>query len=98
MFCICCCSHLEVCVLYESHPVLCRLHPDAVLFCMQAVSEQGVVHFDLKCDNIFLQARPGITEQDFWSPPSEEPQFEVVLGDFGDSHDLSQSEAGHISM
>ncbi len=65
---------------------------------MQAVSEQGVVHFDLKCDNIFLQALPSVQEEAFWSPVSEDPSFEVVLGDFGDSHDFSQSDCNNISM
>jgi len=65
---------------------------------VQAVSEQGVVHFDLKCDNVFLHALPGVSEQEFWSPASDEPPFEVVLGDFGDSHDFSQSEQDQISM
>ncbi|KAA6425220.1 MAG: dual specificity catalytic domain containing, partial [Trebouxia sp. A1-2] len=64
----------------------------------QAVSEQGIVHFDLKCDNVFLHALPGVSEQEFWSPASDEPPFEVVLGDFGDSHDFSQSEQDQISM
>ncbi|KAL0020662.1 hypothetical protein WJX79_004334 [Trebouxia sp. C0005] len=65
---------------------------------LQAVSEQGIVHFDLKCDNVFLHALPGVSEQEFWSPASDEPPFEVVLGDFGDSHDFSQSEQDQISM
>ncbi|KAL0052786.1 hypothetical protein WJX82_007726 [Trebouxia sp. C0006] len=65
---------------------------------LQAVSEQGVVHFDLKCDNVFLRALPGVSEQEFWSPASDEPPFEVVLGDFGDSHDFSQSGQDQISM
>lgn len=65
---------------------------------LQSVSEQGVVHFDLKCDNVFLRALPGVQDQEFWSPASEEPPFEVVLGDFGDSHDFSQPDSDHVSV
>ena len=54
---------------------------------LQAVADQGVVHFDLKCDNIFMQPLPGVSEQEFWSPLDDQPPFEVILGDFGDSHD-----------
>lgn len=65
---------------------------------LQAVVEQGVVHFDLKCDNVFLQPLPGVQEPDFWSPPSEQPPFELVLGDFGDSHDCRQADCTPVSL
>ena len=65
---------------------------------LQEVAEQDVVHFDLKCDNVFLEALPGVQEQSFWSPVSEAPPFMVILGDFGDSHDFSQSGCDLINM
>ncbi|DBB02952.1 TPA: hypothetical protein ACH3X1_013548 [Trebouxia sp. C0004] len=75
-----------------------RLYLNVFAKLASAISEQGIVHFDLKCDNVFLHALPGVSEQEFWSPASDEPPFEVVLGDFGDSHDFSQSEQDQISM
>lgn len=65
---------------------------------LQVVADEGIVHFDLKCDNIFVQPLPGMSEQDFWSPVDEQPPFEVVLGDFGDSHDFSQAGCHPISL
>ena len=45
----------------------------------------GVVHFDLKPQNVFLEPLAGVSERDFWSPPTEAPTFRVVLADFGES-------------
>ena len=58
----------------------------------QALSEQEVVHFDLKCDNVLLDMLPGASIEDFWRPTTDQPAFRVVLADFGDSCDFSQSE------
>ena len=58
----------------------------------QAVAEQEVVHFDLKCDNILLEALPGTSQQEFWAPSTDRPPFKLVLADFGDSCDFSLSE------
>ena len=58
----------------------------------QAVAEQDVVHFDLKCDNILLEAMPGVPDKEFWTPTADVPPFKVVLADFGDSCDFSLSE------
>lgn len=52
-----------------------------------------MVHFDLKCDNILLEALPGVPEEKFWAPTSDVPPFKVVLADFGDSCDFSLSES-----
>lgn len=65
---------------------------------LQVIADQGIVHFDLKCDNIFVQPLPGVSEENFWSPVDEQPPFEVVLGDFGDSHDFSQARCHNISL
>lgn len=59
---------------------------------LQAVADEDVVHFDLKCDNILLEALPGVPEQQFWAPTSSRPPFKLVLADFGDSCDFSLSE------
>ena len=47
--------------------------------------DSGVIHFDLKCDNILLEPLPGRSEAEFWAPPSSTPPFRVVLADFGES-------------
>lgn len=59
---------------------------------LQAVANQDVVHFDLKCDNILLEASPGVSEEQFWQPTTNMPPFKVVLADFGDSCDFSLSD------
>ncbi|KAK9811788.1 hypothetical protein WJX72_010021 [[Myrmecia] bisecta] len=57
-----------------------------VLAAVQVLGLANVVHFDLKCDNILLEALPGCSEEDFWSPPSADAlPFRVVLADFGES-------------
>ncbi len=47
--------------------------------------EANVLHFDLKCDNVLLEALPGVQEADFWAPSDAVPPFRVVLADFGES-------------
>ena len=56
------------------------------------MAEQEVVHFDLKCDNILLEALPGVSQQEFWAPSSDSPPFKLILADFGDSCDFSLAE------
>ena len=53
-----------------------------------------MVHFDIKGDNILLETMPGISEADFWSPPSSSPPFRVVFADFGESVVFSDLNAG----
>jgi serine/threonine protein kinase len=55
--------------------------------------DAGVIHFDLKCDNILLELLPGRSESEFWSPSSAIPPFKVVLADFGESK-LADGNAG----
>lgn len=63
-------------------------------FCVpQVLSEEQVVHFDLKCDNVLLEPLPGVDEQAFWAPPSADLPFLIVLADFGDSCDFSHSDS-----
>ena len=52
-----------------------------------------MVHFDIKGDNILLEPLPGCSERDFWSPPTEEPPFRVLLADFGESRIFSALDA-----
>ena len=46
-----------------------------------------------KCDNILLEALPGVSESDFWAPPSDSPPFRVVLADFGESRRFGSRDA-----
>lgn len=50
-----------------------------------AMAAAGVVHFDLKCDNVLLEPLPSAPVAAFWAPPSEAPTFRFVLADFGES-------------
>jgi len=56
-----------------------------VAVAVRGLLDAGVVHFDLKCDNILLEPLPGISAADFWTPQTARPPFRVVLGDFGES-------------
>ena len=60
----------------------------------QVLSDENVVHFDLKCDNILLDVLPldskdetskASTDEALLRPLSEEPPFGVILADFGES-------------
>jgi serine/threonine protein kinase len=53
--------------------------------------QAGVVHFDLKCDNVLLEPLPGRSSLEFWTPTSATPPFRVVLADFGESKLFPQS-------
>ena len=64
---------------------------------LQGLSEEQVVHFDLKCDNVLLEPLPGVDEEAFWAPTSDELPFQIVLADFGDSCDFSHSDSKHTS-
>lgn len=59
---------------------------------MQVLAAANVVHFDLKCDNILLEAAVGASEAEFWLPASARPPFRVVLADFGESRMYSSAQ------
>jgi serine/threonine protein kinase len=40
----------------------------AVLEAAQRMAEKGIIHFDLKCDNVLLEPLPGVSEERFWCP------------------------------
>ena len=67
-------------------PLYMRIY-EATLAAVAAVSAAGVVHFDLKCDNILLEAREGSLDSLFWDPPLGHgpPPFRCVVGDFGEA-------------
>jgi hypothetical protein len=58
-----------------------------VVVAARALLAAGVVHFDLKCDNVLLAPAEGGGGGDgaFWAPRSPRPPFRVVLADFGES-------------
>ena len=78
--------HLPLCFLLTA-PLLPSLTDllEQVLAAVAELQARGVVHFDLKCDNVLLEPLPGTSASDFWSPPSDRPPFRVVLADFGES-------------
>ena len=59
----------------------------------QVLATANVVHFDLKCDNVLLEAAAGASEAEFWRPASARPPFRVVLADFGESRMYSSAQA-----
>lgn len=59
---------------------------------MQALAADNLVHFDLKCDNIMLEALPGHSEAEVWScSPHKSPPFNCLLGDFGVSRQYASA-------
>lgn len=67
-----------------------------ILVAVQELLNTGVVHFDLKCDNVLLEPLPGIKADEFWAPRSAVPPFRVVLGDFGESKMISSSKTSLV--
>ena len=59
---------------------------------LQALHEEEVVHFDLKCDNILLDTKPDITDQEFYQPTTSRLPCTVVLADIGESCDFKLSD------
>lgn len=72
---------------------------EILVACIEILHD-GVVHFDLKCDNILLNPLDGVSEEAFWrgtkpgnklmsflkkSGSNNHLSFKVVLGDFGES-------------
>ena len=51
----------------------------------QAMADMGIVHFDLKADNLLLLPAPGVSEAEFWAPTTTTPPFTCVVADFGES-------------
>jgi len=61
-----------------------------VLNTFQFLTENGVNHFDVKCDNFLIQPLNEDhwtleDEEEFWRPTSDIPNFSVTLADFGES-------------
>ena len=54
--------------------------------------DNNINHFDLKCDNIFLEPFDGVDEAKFFNHQSDMPHFEMVIGDFGESFIYSNDE------
>jgi serine/threonine protein kinase len=53
---------------------------------LQSMADSNVVHFDLKGDNVFLDALlPGSGVKDLLDAPTERLPFRVVVGDFGEA-------------
>jgi hypothetical protein len=61
-----------------------------VLNTFQFLTENGVNHFDVKCDNFLIQPLNEDhwtleDEEEFWRPTTDIPNFSVTLADFGES-------------
>ncbi|CAG9464973.1 unnamed protein product [Pedinophyceae sp. YPF-701] len=69
----------------ESHARLYLAVFRQVASAVAQLQARGVVHFDLKCDNVLLEPLPGVSEEEFWCPTTAEPPFRVALTDFGES-------------
>ncbi|KAK3247711.1 hypothetical protein CYMTET_42796 [Cymbomonas tetramitiformis] len=77
--------------LEESLPLYFNIYQQ-VLDCFQRLSDSGVVHYDIKCDNVLLQPAPDVDDMEFWDPEDDTPPFTVVIADFGESRRYSSAE------
>ncbi|BDA44756.1 probable serine/threonine-protein kinase par-1 at C-terminar half [Coccomyxa sp. Obi] len=76
-----------------AHHLRLYLHIFAdIIAAKQVLAAANVVHFDLKCDNVLLEAASGASEAEFWRPASARPPFRVVLADFGESRMYSSAQ------
>jgi|Transcript_10206 hypothetical protein len=69
-----------------------QLHLNVFSLCVDAVcalSDFGVVHYDIKADNFLLEPETSCSVKDFWDPSQERwnevPPFRVLISDFGES-------------
>lgn len=69
-----------------------QLHLNIFSRCVDAVcalSDFGVVHYDIKADNFLLEPEISCSVKEFWDPPQERwnevPPFRVLISDFGES-------------
>jgi len=69
-----------------------QLHLNIFSRCVDAVcalSDFGVVHYDIKADNFLLEPEINCSVKEFWDPPQERwnevPPFRVLISDFGES-------------
>ncbi len=84
---------------YRKSAIYWAIFREIVVACIE-ILDAGVVHFDLKCDNVLLNPLPGVSEEAFWkgaksgskllsflkkSGNNPHLAFKVVLGDFGES-------------
>ena len=72
--------------LSEMLPIYFAVYTDVLNVCSFLV-ENKINHYDLKCDNVFLDVLDQTTpESEFWSPSSALAlPFYAVLGDFGEA-------------
>lgn len=48
---------------------------------VQRLHQKTMVHFDLKCSNVLLKGEA--SNEGFWFPTTDQPEFEILLADFG---------------
>lgn len=65
-------------------PIYLTIYAQIIDTCCR-LSDAGIVHFDIKCDNFLLAPLPGVADGEVWDPPGDGPLFRVVLADFGES-------------
>jgi len=65
---------------------------------LAALHSQGVVHFDLKGDNFFVDPHEvGASKESLVKVKGHEPNFEVCLGDFGEAMVFSSADDAHTT-
>lgn len=52
---------------------------------VQELHNKKIVHYDLKCCNILLEALPNCSEEEFKNPKTDQLPFNIVIADFGEA-------------
>jgi serine/threonine protein kinase len=67
-----------------SLPLLLNIFQQVVDVC-ERMTELGLVHYDMKGDNVLVQPLPGVSDAELFNPCSATPPFTLVVADFGES-------------
>ena len=49
------------------------------------VLNQRIIHYDIKCENFFIEPLPGMSIESVMNPQTDVPPFKLCLGDFGEA-------------
>jgi hypothetical protein len=67
-----------------SLPLLLNVYQQVLDVC-EHMTELGLVHYDIKGDNVLIQPLPGVSDTELFNPSSATPPFTCVMADFGES-------------
>eukprot|EP00792_Barthelona_sp_PAP020_P004693 TRINITY_DN2288_c0_g1_i1.p1 TRINITY_DN2288_c0_g1~~TRINITY_DN2288_c0_g1_i1.p1 ORF type:complete len:1279 (-),score=289.18 TRINITY_DN2288_c0_g1_i1:51-3611(-) len=88
--CVCSLSQWRSKIVNPNPLLLLNIFRDIVQAVLN-MTKRGVVHYDLKCDNILLNVSTPIPSKNFYQPADNIPKFNVRIGDFGEALPINAS-------